>query len=438
MKAISYRAARLLSFSICILLVLIFCGAMILGLDGRIDRTELIQEKTRLHSRALEEVYKLHRHLKSSLTPARLEGIPTAEATIQQVVAELERIEGRKEDALHGNYFALQVLLNALSEELRENAHSDSVAELEQAIAIYLNRSTDAIVASMGEHRSVLLDAGERSVSLFVQLKSYMLNFAIAMIAILLLSSFYLNRILRDPVRRLAEAAAQVRQGNLEYLLEVKGLPRDELGRLMRDFNSMTRRLANTAGRLEKANKILQAESDELISLSEQKTRFIRHLGHELRAPLSSIIGFAELMEEGYCGDITEKQEDYLGRIGRRSPELGTLNLSCDEGRLRQVLINLLSNALKFSTDGDRVKVSLEKKGDRARIAVADSGMGIAPEDLEEIFREFHQGQTVKKSEGAGLGLPLSRQLVRLHKGDIEVSSVLGEGSEFTVVLPLE
>ena len=226
-----------------------------------------------------------------------------------------------------------------------------------------------------------------------------------------------------------------------------------------------------------------------------KKTKFIRHLGHELRAPLSSIIGFSELLTEGFYGDLTEKQEDYLGRITRSANHLlalvndlvdqakmqaGTLRLdyeefsvvpfvkeifssfeakaekegikflfkhdkvpdgqriSFDGKRIRQAIINLISNALKFTPDGETVLLSIKIKNENLVINVTDTGIGIAEDDLEDIFVEFRQADTLKSSEGAGLGLPLSRQLVIMHGGDISVRSELGEGACFSLIVPLK
>ena len=263
----------------------------------------------------------------------------------------------------------------------------------------------------------------------------------------------------------------------------------------MRNFNVMARRLSHTASRLEDANKNLKEEADVLSSVAKQKTKFIRHLGHELRAPLSSIIGFAELLVEGYYGDLTEKQEDYLARINRSANHLlalvndlvdqakmqaGTLRLdyedfevipfvkevfssfeakadkegikflfenkdvkegqkvSFDGKRIRQAIINLISNALKFTPDGETVVLSIKVQNEILTVDVSDTGIGIAEDDLEGIFEEFRQADTLKTSEGAGLGLPLSRQLVIMHGGDITVKSVLGEGACFTLIVPLK
>jgi signal transduction histidine kinase len=105
---------------------------------------------------------------------------------------------------------------------------------------------------------------------------------------------------------------------------------------------------------------------------------------------------------------------------------------------VKQVIFNLLSNAVKFTPDGGRIDVSACLDGAEAVVAVRDNGIGISPEDQQKLFEEFRQvGQVSRQVEGTGLGLALSRKLVELHGGRIEVESEVGVGSTFTVTLPL-
>ena len=109
-----------------------------------------------------------------------------------------------------------------------------------------------------------------------------------------------------------------------------------------------------------------------------------------------------------------------------------------DERKVKQVLLNLLSNALKFTPEGGRIDVRAGSCDARAEISVADTGVGIAPEDQEAVFEEFRQvGTAEKKVEGTGLGLALSRKFIELHGGRIWVESQLGTGSTFTFTFPL-
>ncbi len=224
---------------------------------------------------------------------------------------------------------------------------------------------------------------------------------------------------------------------------------------------------------------------------SEAKDRFLANMSHELRTPLNSILGFAQMLDAEATGTLNEKQLRYRGHIltsGRQLLELinevldlakvssgrlevslqpvslepvvleamatvrpqvdaGSLHLeaapmkgvvvSADAGRLRQVLLNLLSNAIKFTAEGGRVQVSAVVAGDAVLLRVSDTGVGIAEADQARIFDEFTQldpGRS-RSVQGTGLGLPLSRALVRRMGGDIEVASEPGRGSTFTVRL---
>jgi signal transduction histidine kinase len=112
--------------------------------------------------------------------------------------------------------------------------------------------------------------------------------------------------------------------------------------------------------------------------------------------------------------------------------------VSGDERRIRQILFNLLSNAVKFTPAGGRIDVAASLVGGDVQLAVSDTGLGIAPEDLDRIFEEFQQTDAgAKQHEGTGLGLALSKRLVELHGGRIWVESEVGVGSRFLFTLPV-
>jgi len=116
----------------------------------------------------------------------------------------------------------------------------------------------------------------------------------------------------------------------------------------------------------------------------------------------------------------------------------GPATIRADERKVRQVLLNLLSNALQFTTEEGRVEVRARAVGGWVEVSVTDTGIGIAPEDQETVFEEFRQvGAAEKKAEGTGLGLALSRKFVELHGGRIWVESEPGRGSTFTFTLPV-
>jgi signal transduction histidine kinase len=239
--------------------------------------------------------------------------------------------------------------------------------------------------------------------------------------------------------------------------------------------------------------KELEVANRELESASQHKSEFLANMSHELRTPLNAIIGFSEVLTERMFGDLNEKQEEYLRDIsasgthllslindildlskieaGRMELELTDFDLPTaidnalilvreragrrgitlehsvderlgeihgDERKVKQVLLNLLSNALKFTPEGGRVEVRAGMVDGMAEISVTDTGVGIAPEDQGAIFEEFRQvGTAEKKAEGTGLGLTLCRKFVELHGGRIWVKSQVGAGSTFTFTLPV-
>ena len=131
-------------------------------------------------------------------------------------------------------------------------------------------------------------------------------------------------------------------------------------------------------------------------------------------------------------------------RAGRRSIALHTSidsrlgQIQADERKLRQVVLNLLSNAINFTPERGRIDVGAVPKGGSVEVSLSDTGVGIAPEDQEAVFEEFRQvGTAAKKVEGTGLGLTLCRKFVELHGGRIWVKSEVGTGSTFTFTIPV-
>jgi two-component system, NtrC family, sensor kinase len=234
-------------------------------------------------------------------------------------------------------------------------------------------------------------------------------------------------------------------------------------------------------------------KSAQLEAASRHKSEFLANMSHELRTPLNAIIGFSEVLVDRMFGELNEKQDEYLKdiyasgqhllslindildlakieagrmeleaadfdlpgaidnalilvreRASRRGITLGQSvderlgQIRGDERKVKQVLLNLLSNALKFTPEGGRIDVSAGVRNGDALVSVKDTGVGIAPEDQEAVFEEFKQvGKADKKVEGTGLGLALSRKFIELHGGKIWVTSTVGVGSTFTFTLPL-
>lgn len=241
------------------------------------------------------------------------------------------------------------------------------------------------------------------------------------------------------------------------------------------------------------ATKELVIANKELQHLNELKSEFVSTISHELRTPLTSIKGYISLLANGKLGDTSIKQQKALEVIKNESDRLVTLindildisrlesgkttlhlkqtNIGAliydvvktfkasleeqqqtikyikhdiyapaDEGKLKQVLINLLSNASKFSEKGKQITVSISEEPYAVRIKVADNGMGIPKEDLPHIFEAFHRSSKVNEQaiKGTGLGLAIVKHIIDLHKGTISCQSEVGKGTQFTVTLQKE
>jgi signal transduction histidine kinase len=265
------------------------------------------------------------------------------------------------------------------------------------------------------------------------------------------------------------------------------------------DANIYTTLSAQVAVSLQNARLYVeQAETlAQLRELDRLKSSFLANMSHELRTPLNSILGFADVMIEELDGPLTENMSNDLKLIQKNGQHLlhlindvldmakieaGRMNLNperfrvydlledvtsitsplaseknlslyvdetsdsqteilADRTRLRQVMINLVNNAMKFTEQG-KISLKVTRDKDMVTIAVRDTGMGIPPEKLEDIFQEFTQvdTSTTRKVGGTGLGLPISRRLIEMHGGRLwaESTGIPGEGSIFYVELPVE
>lgn len=259
----------------------------------------------------------------------------------------------------------------------------------------------------------------------------------------------------------------------------------DELVRLHSDLDDSARGMAALHAEVEE-------NADSLRRLSEVKSRVVSNVSHEFRTPLNSIIGLTNILLSRVDGDLSPEQEKQISFIRRSAESLtelvndlldlstieagkvafrpsvfttgslfaalrgmlrplvqstslevvfdataADLVLETDEGKVSQIMRNLLSNALKFTPDGE-VRVRASEDGDHVVLSVADTGIGIAEADLERVFEEFTQldSPLQRRVKGTGLGLALSRRLASILGGTLTVQSRLGAGSTFTLRIP--
>jgi signal transduction histidine kinase len=300
---------------------------------------------------------------------------------------------------------------------------------------------------------------------------------AIAALVLALVLGFVLSWSLIGPIQRINARLAAISSGDFSGHVDV--VNRDELGALAANVNGM--------------NDELRRLYTELEAASRHKSEFLASMSHELRTPLNAILGFSQVLRDEMFGPVNEKQAEYLDDIVssgnyllalindvldlskieagqvklvvqpfsvREALERGVVMVreratedgvdvalaadpdvdvvEGDERRIKQVIFNLLANAVKFTPPGGEVDVSAARVNGEVRISVSDTGPGVAVEDQERIFEEFQQTEAgLQQREGTGLGLALSKRFVELHGGRIWLESEPGRGSRFVFTLPV-
>ncbi|MGH7475714.1 MAG: ATP-binding protein [Longimicrobiales bacterium] len=269
------------------------------------------------------------------------------------------------------------------------------------------------------------------------------------------------------------------------------------LARELQELNEeLEARIERATEQLAERNRDLEWQQRELEKASRLKSEFLASMSHELRTPINVILGYTSLMRERIYGDLTEQQQEALGKVYNTSQHLlelinDILDLSkieagkmpvhvepiavnelveelseqvrpllqqralsyrseldptvptirSDRTKLKQILLNLLSNAIKFTAEGSVVlRVVATDGGERVRISVADTGIGIKPDHLKTIFEDFRQvdQSATREYGGTGLGLSITKKLLSLLGGVVAVESTYGKGSTFSIELPLK
>lgn len=292
--------------------------------------------------------------------------------------------------------------------------------------------------------------------------------------SVALLVSIALWRTVSKPVQDLEAGMEAVATGQFDYKLSVSPERNDEFGRLAASYKSMAAQLAQ---------------------LDKLKAEFVSVASHELKTPINVVLGYLQLLNEGVYGSISAKQGEILrtvdaqtrslsrlvhqlldisrfeaggGKLDLRPTELNhflsdlesafhVLSLQrginfrivrtgplpaeviWDRDRINEVLGNLLSNAFKFTKKEGTVELDVQADGGQIRVTVADTGAGIPAEQLPHIFRKFFQADNQHSAahDGTGLGLAIAKQIVEAHGGKLTVESRVGEGTKFSIVLPV-
>ena len=345
----------------------------------------------------------------------------------------------------------------------------------------------DSLHTLITEAEGEKTDARAAFVSSRRLLTTTVIAFSATSVIVALLLGFLLSWAFILPVRKMEQALAAITAGRLRQRVQVPN--RDELGKLARDLNDTSDRLAASFEEQQTLATQLSETNDSLARASEAKSHFLASVSHELRTPMNAILGFTDAILAGVDGPLNAEQRtslewvqrggrDLLGLINEildlSKIEAGKLTLSVepfeprelveavlaqhrslaaqkeirldwrdmgtldevrlDRQRVRQVLVNLLGNALQFTTEG---AVTVETSGASEgvfQVSVHDTGPGIAADQHEAIFEEFHQA--AGSGGGTGLGLAISRRLARAMGGDVTLESVPGSGSTFHLRLP--
>ncbi len=296
------------------------------------------------------------------------------------------------------------------------------------------------------------------------------------------------------PIRSRGELAILIDAFN-EMLTQIQ----QSEGALRKAHDGLEQRVQERTAELEAAKKEVEAFSHSVLRAKEEveraskfKDQFLSTMSHELRTPLNAVLGFSDLLTEERYGPLNDRQRRYVNHIhtggkhllrlisdildlskieagrlqlaiesvqvktsftevvdamrplaDKKSQSLmmhisSDLSVRADAVRFKQVLINLIGNAIKFTPEGGKVELSAQQLGEAVRVEVRDSGPGISPEEQQNIFEAFYRSrQTDKAVEGTGLGLAITRRLVELHGGHLGIESQPGLGSCFYFTLPI-
>ncbi len=311
----------------------------------------------------------------------------------------------------------------------------------------------------------------------------------IAFLAVITLLSFIASMLFRQfltrTLKNIKKGTNEITKGNLKY--RFTHIPTDEVGVVMSDFNNM-------ATQIERQTKELTRKAEELIKAHRHKDKFLANMSHELRTPLNAVIGFSDIIIHKFERLKPEKNKYYAEKIINASEHLLTLitdlldvakadagvlkpvfsefeliqtskniismlkpiadkkslnilfngpdelYINADKRLISQIMINILNNAIKFTHIGE-VKVAIELlECNKVQIKIIDTGIGIKKSEQVDIFKDFHRVETslTTNYEGTGLGLTLTRRLIELHNGQIQLESKINKGSTFTIILPLK
>ncbi|MBF0358419.1 MAG: response regulator [Magnetococcales bacterium] len=331
---------------------------------------------------------------------------------------------------------------------------------------------------------TLIVDFGLEMKELRQQNRELIVTLSLGILLLSILMWILVDHYVRNPLQKLVKASIGLSNG--DYQVALPRATNDELGDLVKSFNKMRYDLHNNY--IDLSNAKQQAEQ-----ANRAKSQFLAHISHEIRTPLNAILGMNSVLAESklskeqrrflqtsqnsgqtllaLINDVLDLSKIEAGQIDLSIIDFNLLELientadmqmqvahekgiefnveldaelpmyrRGDPDRLRQILLNVLSNAIKFTKSGGVVFSVCQKGADRTVFSVRDTGIGISPEQLSLIFKPFVQADstTTRSFGGTGLGLTICKQLVETMGGSINVESQVGEGSTFNIILPLE
>lgn len=352
-----------------------------------------------------------------------------------------------------------------------ESVRADSLSTVLRPVMLRIDSIANTTVATLQARTATKVESARAEAARAQQLTTT--AFAVAVV-IAALIAIWLTTTISRPIRDLERGMHTVAEGDFSYRLTIEPMRHDEFGRLAESFHAMV---------------------GQLKQLDQLKAEFVSVASHELKTPINVIIGYLQLLQENVYGDLTPKQREICltlasqaqalsrlvrqlldvsrfeaggGKLELRPMRLGPFlaelestfrvlaiqrgirfhvergsrlpeQVVWDEDRMSEVLGNLLSNAFKFTDRGGTIELSVCPADDALQLRVRDTGAGIPQENVPHIFDKFFQAdnQAAAATKGTGLGLAIARTIVNAHGGSISVESTVGEGTTFSIVMPV-
>ena len=381
-------------------------------------------------------------------------------------------------------------------EQLALAGPSDSTAIVEHNGEEYLAISAPLDVASGSRPVRAILDYPlKEAFTAYRRLITPMLVVLALALAATMAGVTLIVRRLSRPLEELSQSARRIAAGDYSQPPQIR--QQDEVGHLADALVNMTQSIAEREQALKSAIQSAEVSRAEAVRANEAKSQFLANMSHELRTPLNAIVGFSEMLKQqvlgpvgvaryvDYAGDIYDSGAHLLVLVERMlslaEAESHQLRLTCkpvsagvllleaanlhrgfadktgvqihvpsglaewpqidgDADKLRQAFANLIHNAIKFTPAGGEVRISGSSLAGRITIKIADTGIGLGPEQLEHVVRPFHRQRSALdgQHQGAGLGLPFAKVIVELHGGSLSLTSAVGEGTTVSIELPAQ